>query len=516
VQEISSIFDWIMLSSLMGGILVILILAVKIVFKNTLSANWHYYIWLLLLLRLVIPFSAESPVSMYNFVNLNSLENAYNSNFNSFTELNNLSMETGGSPSKLVNHNIPLIISSSKINRDFTVKSAPTDFETINWKAALILFWLIGVALLVGYTVVINLKIWYQIRTGPKTNNVSITHLVETCKSEMKITNNIPVVITSKINTPALFGPIKPWLLIPNTLINNLSETELKYIVLHELSHWKRKDILINWITVLLQIIHWFNPLIWYGFYRMHQDCELACDAQVLSSLDLEKHKEYGRTIIRVLEMMLSQKWIPGTTRMLSNKSNIKRRIYMISKFKKESHLARIVTVILFMAVGIIGCTSATDNNTAKAMDKNTYNQMLAGTVDIKGPGVVVTLSDSDSPKYDQASLVHDADIIRVVNQLQFAGAEAISINGERLIATSSIYVAGTSILINGNLYSSPFVIKAIGDSNMMSTNLQLKGGIAELLREYGIKITIKESRNLSIPKFKGEVNFKYAKPVEN
>ncbi|MDD4550443.1 MAG: M56 family metallopeptidase [Syntrophomonadaceae bacterium] len=174
---------------------------------------------------------------------------------------------------------------------------------------------------------VYGIKFWYQIRTEPRANSASITHIVETCKSELKITKDISIVSTNKVHTPALFGPIKPWLLVPDSFIKSLDDLELKYIVLHELAHLKRKDIIVNWITVVVQILHWFNPVIWYGFYRMHQDCELACDAMVLSSLDPERHKEYGHTIIRLLEMMLTPQWIPGTTRMLSQKSNIKRSI---------------------------------------------------------------------------------------------------------------------------------------------------------------------------------------------
>ncbi|MEN6462367.1 MAG: M56 family metallopeptidase [Syntrophomonas sp.] len=520
MQGVSSIFDWIVLSSLMGSILVFLILAVKFAFKSTLNANWHYYIWVLLLLRLIIPFTLESPVSIYNFVKLNSLGSIFSSQA-SFTELKNLSTETGNSPSKFASNTIPLASSSSEIKSDFTAKPAPTNFEVINWKAALIILWLIGVALLVGYTIFINLKLWYHIRTELKTNSESVTYILETCKSELKITKNIPIVITSKAHTPALFGPIKPLLLIPDSFIKSLTNTELKYIILHELAHWKRKDIIINWITALLQIMHWFNPVIWYGFYRMHQDCELACDALVLSSLDPERHKEYGRTIIRVLEMMLTPQWIPGTTRMLSQKSDIKRRIYMIAKFKKESLFVSIIAISIFILVGVVGCTNVPNTNVFQSnskTEKGTYNQMLAGTVNVEGPGVVVTLSDGKSPTKDDPTsfIVHDADLRNIVNELTFAGAEAISINGERLIATSSIRCAGTSVLINGNQYSSPFVIKAIGNSKMMINSLELQSGLAEYLRKFGIKITIKKSESLAIPKYKGEVNFKYTRPVEN
>ncbi|MDD3365615.1 MAG: M56 family metallopeptidase [Syntrophomonas sp.] len=529
VQGVSSIFDWIVLSSLMGSILVFLILVVKFAFKSTLGAIWHYYIWFLLLLKLIIPFIPESPVSMYNFVKLDSLQSVFSNQPDSFVKIKTLSTETGNSPGKLAINTIPLASNLEQVKTDSAAKPIPTDFEVVDWKAALIILWLIGVALLLGYTILINLKLWYQIRTEPKANSASIIRIVETCKLEMNITNDIPLVITNKASTPALFGPIKPWLLLPDSFMKSLTDIELKYIVFHELAHWKRKDIIINWLTVVVQILHWFNPIIWYGFYRMHQDCELACDALVLSSLKPEKHKEYGHAIIRVLEMTLTPQWVPGTTRMLSQKSNIKRRIRMISKFKRESLSISIITIIVFIAMGMVGCTNAPNADvlqSGNSADKSSYNQlsldlknnqMLAGAVDVEGQGIVVTLSDGDSsPIKDRNLLVHDADIRNVINQLIVAEAEAISVNDERLIASSAIEAGGAKIIINSKSYTSPFVIKAIGNSEKMVNNLESKGGPVEFLRYLGQGITIEKSESLLIPKYKGEVNFKYAKPVEN
>ena len=525
MQGVSSIFDWILLSSLMGSILVFLILIVKFAFKNTLGANWHYYIWFLLLLRLIIPFTPESPMSIYNFTKLDSLKSVFSNRINSFS-INKPSTEMG-EPSKLAGNTISLTANSVEVKRDFATKPIPTDFEAVNWKAILIILWLIGDLLLAGYTIFINLKLWYQIRTEPKANRTSTMQIVETCKLEMKITKDIPIVSTNKASTPALFGPIKPWLLLPDTFIKSLSDIELKYIVFHELAHWKRKDIIINWITVVVQILHWFNPIIWYGFYRMHQDCELACDALVLSSLEPEKHKEYGHAIIRVLEMTLTPQWVPGTTRMLTRKSNIERRIRMISKFKKESLSISVITIIVFIAVGMVGCTNTPNANVLQSgnnADKSSYNQLsldekniqiMAGSVGVEGPGIVVTLSDGDS-LIDPNLMVHDVDIRNVINQLIFAQAEAISINGERMISSSAIIAAGDRVLINGNYYASPFIIKAIGNSEDMFNNLETKNGILNELRYFGLGITIEKSESLSIPKYEGEVNYKYAKPVEN
>lgn len=134
-----------------------------------------------------------------------------------------------------------------------------------------------------GYTIYVNVKLWSQIRHEPKLDNTSIIQIVQNCKSVMNVSVSIPIVVTNRINAPALFGVINPKLVLPESIIKNLSNEQIKYICLHELAHWKRKDIWLNWITAILQILHWFNLVIWYGFFRMQQDCELACDSLVLT-----------------------------------------------------------------------------------------------------------------------------------------------------------------------------------------------------------------------------------------
>lgn len=82
---------------------------------------------------------------------------------------------------------------------------------------------------------------------------------------------------------------IHPKILISSELVDRLSEEELKFVFMHELAHIKRRDFLINVVCILIQAIYWFNPIIWYSIYKMKQDCEISCDATVLTALNLEK-----------------------------------------------------------------------------------------------------------------------------------------------------------------------------------------------------------------------------------
>lgn len=163
----------------------------------------------------------------------------------------------------------------------------------------------------------------------------------------------------------------------------------------------------------------------------------------------------------------------------------------------------------------------ATENNSELEESKNQIeagNKMI-GLTEVKGPGVVIIVSDSeiDPNKILNSSdlLVHDTDILKIVNELKNAGAEAISINGQRVILTTPIICGGNIININGERIGSPFEIKAIGSPEALA-NLSRPDGILSNLKDRGIKVSDpKKSNNIVIPKYSGVLNFKYLSTVD-
>lgn len=144
--------------------------------------------------------------------------------------------------------------------------------------------------------------------------------------------------------------------------------------------------------------------------------------------------------------------------------------------------------------------------------------QNLAGITALKGPGVILTIEDSkksiSSMENTNLYIIHDEDMLKVINELKAAGAEAISINDQRLIATSEIRCAGPTISINNTRVSAPFKIKAIGDAQNMEDAIKMRGGVAESLSVWGIKLDIQKSSKIIIPAYKGVIQLKYAEPV--
>ncbi len=144
---------------------------------------------------------------------------------------------------------------------------------------------------------------------------------------------------------------------------------------------------------------------------------------------------------------------------------------------------------------------------------------ILAGLTAVRGPGVTVTMEDSTVTNNGNVNesyfIIHDEDVMRAVNELRDAGAEAISINGERLISTSEIRCSGSVISVNNNRYASPFVIKAIGAPEELYNALTMRGGVVEVLGEWGITVDVKKETSLEISAYTGSTEFKYAEAAK-
>lgn len=140
----------------------------------------------------------------------------------------------------------------------------------------------------------------------------------------------------------------------------------------------------------------------------------------------------------------------------------------------------------------------------------------LSGNTDLKGEGIIITMTDaaqnSENSTIDTDSLVHDSDVLSVVNELKVAGAEAISVNDQRIISISGIRCVGPSIQVNYQKISTPIVIKAIGNAQWLESAMNIKNGVVDTLKgSTGIGISVVRSNNVEIPKFDGTLNFKYA-----
>ncbi|WP_425447958.1 BlaR1 family beta-lactam sensor/signal transducer [Dethiothermospora halolimnae] len=334
-------------SSLMGSGLVVFILLIRRIFKGKFGARWNYYIWFLVCFRLIIPYAPQTSFSIFNvyryFKNLITMNNRG-------AGINNVFK---GSQQSNIN---TYVDKSMNLGPDYSLSIG--NEQSIDYLKLFFIIWLLGT---ITYSIVLlvhNIRIYKEVERDKGSLDNNIIRVVENCKSKMGIEKYIEVACTTKFKTPIIFGALSPILLLPKDAIKKLNREELEYIIFHELAHYKRKDVLINWISIIIQVIHWFNPVIWYTFYKMRQDREIACDAYVLCYLKPKEYKKYGETIITMLQNISFSPSIPMITGFSSNKYHIKQRISMIASFDREINRIRPGKIIVFILLACILLTN--------------------------------------------------------------------------------------------------------------------------------------------------------------
>lgn len=167
---------------------------------------------------------------------------------------------------------------------------------------------------------------------------------------------------------------------------------------------------------------------------------------------------------------------------------------------------------------------SSTDDKIALIKKELDTANVLAGTCPVKGKGITIKLDDTaaleqiaiDAGYYDRnVFIIHDTDLLSVINELAAAGAEAFSINGQRIISASAIRCVGPVVQINGVSIAAPFVISAIGEPDTLVGALNLRGGIISELKNSKIDVTVERKEEVVIPAYDKVIENQYATPVK-
>lgn len=163
--------------------------------------------------------------------------------------------------------------------------------------------------------------------------------------------------------------------------------------------------------------------------------------------------------------------------------------------------------------------SNSKDSSTGLSSKLEKYN-LLLGRTELVGKGLIITLKDGDSSPLKLSVsnvLVHDGDLLEVVNALKNAGAEAISINGQRITSRTAISCIGTVVTVNGEKIGAPFVIKAIGLPLQLYSSITMPGHYVDTLINDGVSVDIKQvdKETIVIPKYDGIYKLEYASNIE-
>ncbi|MBV9851698.1 MAG: DUF881 domain-containing protein [Armatimonadetes bacterium] len=193
---------------------------------------------------------------------------------------------------------------------------------------------------------------------------------------------------------------------------------------------------------------------------------------------------------------------------------------YRILK-RKDDDDTRLIMSLQKQKTALENGTSSNTKQVQALLSDLKQTKFLAGLTDAVGPGVLVTLNDSKKtvPPQMQAAvpinIIHDTDINQIINELKAAGAEAISVNNQRLVATSPIRCAGPTVFVNNTAQTPPYVIRAIGDATTLQAALNLPGGVADQMRAFDpAMIKVQTSKHMIVPASPGPPPPKYAKPA--
>ena len=145
--------------------------------------------------------------------------------------------------------------------------------------------------------------------------------------------------------------------------------------------------------------------------------------------------------------------------------------------------------------------------------------KLVGGFVDVEGPGIVVVLNDGTRELYEGENpnnvLIHDADVLNILNDLKEAGADAVSINGQRVMSFSEISCAGYTIRINGQVFGQPFIIRAIGDPKTLEAALVAPGTYGAMLIDIGLYLVVNTVLDLKMAKYEEELDMDNLNVVE-
>lgn len=334
------LFAFVLKASLYGAAVGICILLMRTLLRNKLDARWQYLLWLVLLLKLVIPFGPQSAVSLFNAV----------------PPINSLSI---AAPSTITAQQTPaqdpIGPAIPAVQEDKNIPTFPAvEAAAFSIKELLPYLWAAGAGGMLLWLFFSYMLLNRRLQKGTRPIPDRVLQLLERCKEKMGIKGHITAVLQQEISMPSLFGAVKPQILLSAKSVE-LEDKALEYILLHELAHYKRRDIWINYLLLLLQSLHWFNPVIWYCFKRLREDMELATDQYVLSLLEQQEHRDYGRVLLTLLENFSTPRLAPKLLAMADDKKSIERRLKMIKMtdfFKKRRNIAVLLGILCILISG--------------------------------------------------------------------------------------------------------------------------------------------------------------------
>lgn len=317
-----------------SGMIGILFFA-KWLLKKHLTSRMQYHLWYVLLVLLAVPFL---PLRTDGFPQILSW----------LSRLNHMAFHT----EKVMETTWNQASSQAMLPmNDFAIS---VDREATSVIGAILLgIWIVGIFAMFLLILRSQLRLKKLKGSALPLQNREVRLLYLGCLNEIKITSEIPIYSTAFLKSPIMVGFFHPAIYLPIHLISDYCAKDMRYILLHELQHFKHKDALADYLMNLVGTLYWFNPFVWYALREMRNDREVACDTSVLKILEESDYKDYGNTLINFAEK-ISVTPFPFAVGMSGTMKQMQQRILNISCYQKPSFWKILKGFIAFAAVSMV------------------------------------------------------------------------------------------------------------------------------------------------------------------
>ncbi len=294
-------------------VLIVILLLADFALRKKVRAVFRYWIWLLVLVKLILPTSLSSPMSLGYFFG----------NRLTYVERTETPTEAQANLVEPAPVNVPPFIDFTDIEADRFTPAAPPPIAVteqvkepavispaappvisvtpLSWQGAVFLVWLTAVIAMVLLLLQRAIFVRGLVAQAEETNGV-MADMLESCRNSMSVKRKLGLKISSNATSPAVCGLFRPVILVPQNLTSSLTAGQLRAVLLHELAHIRRGDLFVNLAQTVLQIVYFYNPLLWLANYIIRRIREQAVDEMVLVAMG-EKAPQYPQTLVSVAKL---------------------------------------------------------------------------------------------------------------------------------------------------------------------------------------------------------------------
>ncbi len=374
---VESLLTWLVRASWQTAVLGLIVLLVSWALRDRLEARWRFCLWVVVLTRLAIPAAPSAPWSVFRLapsmsdapvrIHLNEAAVTTPTDIHEVAKDGPVAIvqPVGTENQKRNNHRIAADrkVTNAAPAAEISSAAAPNSVSPSNesnvtfgtakqWFA---LGWLIGLMMLLIRQAWLHVTLRQRRRTWREISDPVIHDVFRGCRNELRIRRSVNLLITPDGFGRATYGALRPSILLPAIL----SREELRLVLLHELIHVSRRDVLLDRLANVLVAIHWFNPIAWLALSCMRRERELAYDAAILRRLDEPEFGQYGHVLLKVAERRSASVLIPGTVEVFGKNQSLVRRIHVIAKFKKPMVAGKVLGWLAILGLAAIGLTDA-------------------------------------------------------------------------------------------------------------------------------------------------------------